>query len=38
MAGGKVVVCTGILLYTQNENAMAIVLGHEIMHAMAVKG
>src|SRR6516225_6928307 len=38
MPGGKVVVYTGILLFTQNENAMAIVLGHEITHAVAGHG
>src|SRR5262249_46235261 len=38
MPGGKVVVYTGILPYTQNENAMAIVLGHEITHAVAGHG
>src|SRR5689334_14520863 len=30
MPGGKIVVYTGILPYTQNEAALAIVLGHEI--------
>jgi predicted Zn-dependent protease len=38
MPGGKVVVYTGILPLTQNENAMAIVLGHEITHAVAGHG
>jgi len=35
MPGGKVVVYTGLLPYTQNENALAIVMGHEIAHAIA---
>ncbi|PWT78187.1 MAG: peptidase M48 [Bacteroidetes bacterium] len=38
MPGGKVVVYTGILPLTMNENAMAIVLGHEITHAVAGHG
>lgn len=38
MPGGKVVVYTGLLPYTQNENALAIVLGHEIAHAIARHG
>src|SRR4029077_15316449 len=33
MPGGKVVVYTGLLPVTQNETALAIVLGHEITHA-----
>lgn len=38
MPGGKVVVYTGILPLTQNEDALAIVLGHEITHAVAGHG
>lgn len=38
MPGGKVVVYTGILPLTQNEPALAIVLGHEITHAVAGHG
>ena len=35
MPGGKVVVFEGILPITQNEVGMAVVLGHEIAHAVA---
>ena len=38
MPGGKVVVYTGLLPVTQNETALAIVLGHEIAHAVASHG
>jgi predicted Zn-dependent protease len=38
MPGGKIVVYTGILPYTQNEAALAIVLGHEITHAVLQHG
>ncbi len=38
MPGGKVVVYTDILPITQNEAALAIVLGHEITHAVAGHG
>lgn len=38
MPGGKVVVYTGLLPVTQNEDALAIVLGHEITHAVAGHG
>jgi predicted Zn-dependent protease len=35
MPGGKVVVYSGILPVTQNENGLAVVMGHEIAHAAA---
>jgi predicted Zn-dependent protease len=38
MPGGKVVVYTGLLDFTKNENALAVVLGHEITHAVAHHG
>ena len=38
MPGGKVVVYTGLLPVTQNEDALAIVIGHEIAHAVAKHG
>jgi predicted Zn-dependent protease len=38
MPGGKIVVYTGILPVTQNETALAIVMGHEITHALAKHG
>jgi len=38
MPGGKVVVYTGLLPVTQNETAMAIVMGHEIAHSIAKHG
>jgi predicted Zn-dependent protease len=38
MPGGKVVVYTGLLPLTKNETALAIVLGHEITHALAKHG
>jgi predicted Zn-dependent protease len=38
MPGGKVVVYTGLLPITQNETALAIVMGHEIAHAVAQHG
>ena len=38
MPGGKVVVYTGILPITQNETGLAVVMGHEIAHAVAQHG
>jgi predicted Zn-dependent protease len=38
MPGGKVVVYTGLLPVTQNETALAIVMGHEIAHSVARHG
>jgi len=38
MPGGKLVVYTGLLPVTQNETALAIVLGHEIAHSIAKHG
>lgn len=38
MPGGKVVVYTGILPLTQNEGGLAVVMGHEIAHAVANHG
>ena len=38
MPGGKIVVYTGLLPVTQNETALAIVMGHEIAHALAKHG
>ncbi len=38
MPGGKVVIYTGLLPYTQNEAGLAIVMGHEIAHAVAQHG
>jgi len=38
MPGGKIVVYTGILPVTQNEDALAVVLGHEISHALLNHG
>lgn len=38
MPGGKVVVYTGLLPVAQNETALAIVVGHEIAHAIAKHG
>jgi predicted Zn-dependent protease len=35
MPGGKIVVYEGLLPYTQTEDALAIVLGHEVAHAVA---
>jgi predicted Zn-dependent protease len=38
MPGGKVVVYTGILPLTQSETGLAVVMGHEIAHAIAKHG
>lgn len=38
MPGGKVVVYSGILPYTQDETGLAVVMGHEIAHAIARHG
>ena len=38
MPGGKIVVYTGLLPVTQNEAALAVVMGHEITHALARHG
>jgi predicted Zn-dependent protease len=38
MPGGKVVVYSGILPVTQDETGLAVVMGHEIAHAVARHG
>ena len=38
MPGGKVVVYTGILPMTKDEAGLAVVMGHEIAHAIAAHG
>jgi len=38
MPGGKAAVYTGILPYTKDENGLAVVLGHEVGHAIAEHG
>jgi predicted Zn-dependent protease len=38
MPGGKVVVYAGLLPVTQNEAGLAVVMGHEIAHAIARHG
>lgn len=38
MPGGRVVVYTGILPVTHDENGLAVVMGHEIAHALAHHG
>jgi predicted Zn-dependent protease len=38
MPGGRAAVYTGILPYTQNETGLAVVLGHEVGHALADHG
>jgi len=38
MPGGKIVVYTGLLPYTQNEAGLAVGLGHEVSHAIFQHG
>jgi len=38
MSGGKVVVYTGILPIAQNEEGLAVIMGHEVAHAVAGHG
>lgn len=38
MPGGKIVVYTGILPITQTETGLAVVMGHELAHALADHG
>lgn len=38
MPGGKVVVYTGILPISQNDTGLAVVMGHEVSHALAGHG
>jgi predicted Zn-dependent protease len=38
MPGGKVAVYTGIFPFTRDENGLAVVLGHEVAHALADHG
>ena len=38
MPGGKVIVYTGLLPVTQDEQSLAVVMGHEIAHAVARHG
>jgi predicted Zn-dependent protease len=38
MPGGKAAVYTGILKYTKDETGLAVVLGHEVGHALADHG
>ena len=38
MPGGKIVVYTGLLPVTQNEAALAVVMGHEVAHALLQHG
>ncbi len=38
MPGGKIVVYTGLLPITKNEDGLAVVMGHEVAHALARHG
>jgi predicted Zn-dependent protease len=38
LPGGKVAVYTGILKYTQTDTGLAVVIGHEVAHALARHG
>lgn len=38
MPGGKIAIYTGILPITQDENGLAVVMGHEVAHALANHG
>lgn len=38
MPGGKVAIYTGILPYTKTEDGLAVVMGHEVAHAIARHG
>src|SRR5690606_30757767 len=38
MPGGKIVVYTGLLPITRTETGLAVVMGHEVAHALADHG
>lgn len=38
MPGGKIAIYTGILKYTKDETGLAVVMGHEVAHAVAKHG